>query len=57
MDKRCNPIVIYGKKGTGKTHLLSAIANNLLKSDEKIVYIRAKEFKELCKKYERDEIE
>lgn len=56
-DKRCNPIVIYGKKGTGKTHLLSATANNLLKSDEKIVYIRAKEFKELCKKYERKEME
>lgn len=56
-DKRYNPIVIYGKKGTGKTHLLSATANNLLKSDEKIVYIRAKEFKELCKKYEREEIE
>lgn len=37
--------------------MLSAIANNLLKSDEKIVYIRAKEFKELCKKYEREEIE
>lgn len=56
-DKRYNPIVIYGKKGTGKTHLLSATANNLLKSDEKIVYIRAKEFKELCKKYERKEME
>ena len=56
-DKRCNPIVIYGKKGTGKTHLLSATANNLLKSDKKIVYIRAKEFKELCKKYERKEME
>lgn len=56
-DKRYNPIVIYGKKGTGKTHLLSATANNLLKSDEKIVYIRAKEFKELCKKYEREEME
>lgn len=37
--------------------MLSAIANNLLKSDEKIVYISAKEFKELCKKYEREEIE
>ena len=37
--------------------MLSAIVNNLLKSDEKIVYIRAKEFKELCKKYEREEIE
>ena len=56
-DKRYNPIVIYGKKGTGKTHLLSATANNLLKSDEKIVYIRAKEFKELCKKYEIEEME
>ena len=37
--------------------MLSAIANNLLKSDEKIVYIRTKEFKELCKKYEREEME
>lgn len=37
--------------------MLSATANNLLKSDEKIVYIRAKEFKELCKKYERKEME
>ena len=37
--------------------MLSAIVNNLLKSDEKIVYIRAKEFKELCKKYEREEME
>ncbi len=56
-DKRYNPIVIYGKKGTGKTHLLSATANNLLKSNEKIVYIRTKEFKELCKKNERKEME
>ena len=37
--------------------MLSATANNLLKSDKKIVYIRAKEFKELCKKYERKEME
>lgn len=55
-DKRYNPIVIYGKKGTGKTHLVSAAANNLLKSDEKIAYIRIKDFKVLCQKYERKEM-
>ncbi|MEF8823077.1 MAG: DnaA/Hda family protein [Desulfohalobiaceae bacterium] len=39
-DNETNKIVIYGKSGTGKTHLLKAILNNYIKNNNyKILYI------------------
>lgn len=41
-----NPLVIYGKSGVGKTHLLLAIKNHISKNfpEKKIVYIRGEDF-------------
>ena len=44
--KKYNPLFIYGDSGLGKTHLLYAIAHQIMRrdSDAKIVYIRGDEF-------------
>ncbi len=39
-----NPIYIYGKEGVGKTHLLMALANSLIKQDLKVSYVKAETF-------------
>lgn len=41
-----NPLFIYGPSGVGKTHLLYAITNHMLKNSPhlKIVYIKSEEF-------------
>lgn len=41
-----NPLFIYGSDGTGKTHLMNAIGNEILKqySDKRILYISSNEF-------------
>lgn len=41
-----NPLFIHGKSGLGKTHLMYAIINSLLKKDPslKVVYIKGEEF-------------
>ncbi len=41
-----NPLFIHGKSGLGKTHLMYAIINTLLKRDPslKIIYIKGEEF-------------
>ena len=41
-----NPLVIYGKSGVGKTHLLLAIKNHISQKfpHKKIIYIRGEEF-------------
>lgn len=46
--KRFNPLFIYGPSGLGKTHLLHAIAQQLLEQDPRcgIVYISAQQFAE-----------
>jgi chromosomal replication initiator protein len=45
---RYNPLFIYGESGLGKTHLLHAIANEVLKRDPSatIVYVTAQQFAE-----------
>lgn len=46
MDKTYNPLYIYGNIGTGKTHLINAIGNKILKNNPKIniIYITAEKF-------------
>lgn len=41
-----NPLFIYGNSGLGKTHLLHAIKNEILKNDptKKIVYVKGDDF-------------
>ena len=41
-----NPLFIYGPSGLGKTHLLSAIVNEITKNnpDTKVIYIKGDEF-------------
>lgn len=41
-----NPLFVYGPSGLGKTHLLYAITNELLKSDPdlNIIYVKSEEF-------------
>jgi len=41
-----NPLFIHGASGLGKTHLLYAIANEVLKKDpnKKVLYVRGEEF-------------
>ncbi|MFH0840972.1 MAG: chromosomal replication initiator protein DnaA, partial [bacterium] len=39
-----NPLVIYGGVGLGKTHLLHAIGNELLKKTSKILYVTSEKF-------------
>ena len=43
-----NPVFIYGKTGVGKTHLMQAVGNKLLKNNSslKIKYCSAEQFKE-----------
>ena len=41
-----NPIYLYGRSGTGKTHLLMATAAKLKKSGKKALYVRAETFTE-----------
>jgi len=45
-SKAYNPFFIYGKSGLGKTHLINAIANELLKNNPqlRILYIKGDEF-------------
>jgi len=47
-DKAYNPLFLYGKSGLGKTHLLNAIARQILDKNpkEKIVLIPAEKFAE-----------
>ncbi len=39
-----NPLYIYGGVGLGKTHLLNAIGNKLLKKLDKVIYVSAERF-------------
>jgi chromosomal replication initiator protein len=39
-----NPIYIYGEVGSGKTHLLQAIGNELLKNEKIVIYTSAASF-------------
>jgi chromosomal replication initiator protein len=40
-EKNFNPLIVYGGVGLGKTHLLHAIGNSLLKKDERVNIICA----------------
>ena len=51
-----NPLFIYGGVGLGKTHLVHAVGNQLLKDkpDSKILYIHAEQFvSDVVKAYQR----
>ncbi len=41
-----NPLFVYGGVGTGKTHLLQAIGNNIVKNknEQKIIYVSSEKF-------------
>ena len=41
-----NPIYLFGRKGTGKTHLMMAVAKALTERGSKAVYVRAETFTE-----------
>lgn len=41
-----NPVYLYGKSGSGKTHLLMALANSLRSKGLKAIYVRAETFTE-----------
>lgn len=41
-----NPIYLFGRKGTGKSHLLMAVARNLKEAGQKVIYARAETFTE-----------
>ncbi len=41
-----NPIYLFGRSGTGKTHLMMATANQMRKAGRKAVYVRAETFTE-----------
>lgn len=41
-----NPIYLYGRSGTGKTHLLMACASKLRKAGKNVLYVRAETFTE-----------
>lgn len=41
-----NPIYLFGRSGTGKTHLLKAAASLLQKKGKKVIYVRAETFTE-----------
>ena len=44
--EKYNPLVIYGKNGLGKTHLMHAIGNRILQNNpkSKIVYVTSEKF-------------
>ena len=44
-----NPLYIYGGEGMGKTHLLSASANYLIKKNENVLFLISREFYEILK--------
>jgi chromosomal replication initiator protein len=46
--QKFNPLFIYGSSGLGKTHLLHAIAQEILKKDQRypLVYVSAQQFAE-----------
>ncbi len=41
-----NPIYLYGSSGSGKTHLVMAVANLLLKQNYKVMFVRSETFTE-----------
>ncbi len=41
-----NPIYLFGRSGTGKTHLMMATANQLKEDGRKVLYVRADTFTE-----------
>lgn len=41
-----NPIYLYGRSGTGKTHLMMAVATKLAQAGKKALYVRAETFTE-----------
>ncbi|MEZ5314782.1 MAG: DnaA/Hda family protein [Chlamydiales bacterium] len=41
-----NPIYLFGRSGTGKTHLMMAAANQLKEAGQKVLYVRADTFTE-----------
>jgi len=41
-----NPVYLFGRSGTGKTHLMMATANQLKKAGRKVIYVRADTFTE-----------
>lgn len=45
-DSQCNPFAVYGTTGLGKTHLLHAIGNEILRKNPKarVVYIHTERF-------------
>ncbi|OBW92882.1 chromosomal replication initiation protein [Gallibacterium genomosp. 3] len=59
-DEGYNPLFLYGGTGLGKTHLLHAIGNGILKNkpDAKVVYIHSERFvQELVKALKTESIE
>jgi chromosomal replication initiator protein len=42
--KAYNPFYLYSKKGTGKTHLVQAMANEYLKQGRKVTYVTSEKF-------------
>ncbi|WP_416053576.1 chromosomal replication initiator protein DnaA [Candidatus Purcelliella pentastirinorum] len=46
LDKKYNPLFIYGSTGVGKTHLLNAIGNKIISKNNniKVVYINSERF-------------
>lgn len=45
--KNCNPLVLYGNSGLGKTHLMHAIGNYIEQnSNKKVLYVTSKEFED-----------
>lgn len=59
-DEGYNPLFLYGGTGLGKTHLLHAIGNGILKNkpDAKVVYIHSERFvQELVKALKSESIE
>lgn len=59
-DKRFNPLFLYGGSGLGKTHLLHAIGNSIMKDNPKarIVYMHSERYvQEMVKALKTDRIE